>query len=1154
MEAAFLPLVETRGSHAEFFMESKKQFHEIVAEKLIDQLKAGTAPWQKPWEPGDPNAYFPMNPTTGKRYKGINSLFLMAQGHSDVRWMTYKQAADAGAQVRKGEKGTLIQCWKFSEEQNMLDENGQPVLDANGKPFKESILLERPRVYFATVFNGEQIDGLPPIQPKTEQTWSAVERAEQIINASGATITHVNGNRAFYRPSTDSIALPERGQFSSPDRYYATALHELGHWTGHSSRLNRDLSHPFGSEGYAREELRAEIASMMIGDELGIGHDPSRHAAYVGSWIKALQEEPKEVFRAAADAEKIHSHILALEQKQVLEQNQAQRQSVENREVTMEAQNAYQAELGRLLAVSTITPGNYTPSDAVKEGTHAAVFVDDVPVILCGPSDDPASVAQAEALASNAHAQAAFRAAGKNGEVRSGVIAGNLIEWRGNEAAVVSKPSGQIIGASGEDGPLVAIVLNDLGHALATKLCVTTATARIFDANAPELDNGLVLSALARSVEEKEKEDIILAAKENPITAGVAAEIVQAIANEGRWGDQVWPMKQANVYASLALQDLSEGKLWFAADSLFKAAEIEDESEAVDTIGPSFTTCLVHAQEIRDNQQIVVTKEAERQYINVPFKEKDEAKQLGARWDRKQQSWYVPEGVDPTLFAKWTQGTTTENTEPHVSQQAPVEVQSDDQKVIQTRQYLAVPYAQRNEAKAAGALWDNTAKSWYAGPKADMAKLERWKPENVKEQQGPAITPREEFAEAMRSIGLFTGINKEGDHPIMDGKRHRVPVEGGKKGAIDGFYVGHLDGHPAGRIINNKTGADITWKSKCYTLSTEEKAKLQTEAAEKLAQRDAEQERIYEATAERASKLLNDPLGRIVPIEERSTPYLQAKGIHAHRGVFADKEHKTTCIPAFDVDGKVWTMQFIDENGKKRFMSNGKKEGCFHPIGGMDALASAPRLLIAEGYATAAQLAMACGHATVAAFDSGNLEAVAKALHAKYPSKQIIIAGDDDRHLVLTHGHNPGREKAEAAAQAVGGKAIFPTFAAAENTYPSDLPAITPDSYKMHLRAEQRLADAAASKVKFADGEEAKLKTSMLSDAQLAALNTMKKHTDFDDFVKKSQYGLMAVQRQVSAVGIAMSQELRAHGEDLRAQLRKKQQQPDQRQRRTGRI
>ena len=209
-------------------MEPKKPFHEVVAEKLIEQLKAGTAPWQRPWEPGEPNAYLPMNPTTGKRYKGINAIHLMAQGRSDGRWMTYKQAAAVGAQVRKGEKGTPVQYWKFSEEQNKVDESGRPVLNAKGEPVKETVQLERPRVFFATVFNAEQIDGLPPIQKK-EQTWSAVERAEHILKASGASITHAPGDRAFYRPATDSIHLPDRGQFPTADNYYATALHELGH-------------------------------------------------------------------------------------------------------------------------------------------------------------------------------------------------------------------------------------------------------------------------------------------------------------------------------------------------------------------------------------------------------------------------------------------------------------------------------------------------------------------------------------------------------------------------------------------------------------------------------------------------------------------------------------------------------------------------------------------------------------------------------------------------------------------------------------------------------------------------------------------------------------------------------------------------------------
>lgn len=127
----------------------------------------------------------PMNPTTGKRYKGINAIQLMAQGRSDSRWMTYRQATASGAQVRRGEKGTLVQYWKFSEEQEKLDEQGRPVRDAKGEKVKETVMLERPRVFFATVFNAEQIDGMPPIQ-RQEHSWNAVERAEHILTVGPA--------------------------------------------------------------------------------------------------------------------------------------------------------------------------------------------------------------------------------------------------------------------------------------------------------------------------------------------------------------------------------------------------------------------------------------------------------------------------------------------------------------------------------------------------------------------------------------------------------------------------------------------------------------------------------------------------------------------------------------------------------------------------------------------------------------------------------------------------------------------------------------------------------------------------------------------------------------------------------------------------------
>lgn len=297
--------------------QEKKAFHERVAEQLIEQLKKGTAPWQMPWNPGV--SYMPYNPITGKRYKGINAVYLLSQGHSDSRWLTYKQAESEKWQVRKGEKSTPIQYWKFTETKFKKDEKGKTVLDAECKPVLVETKLERPRVFFATVFNASQIDGIPA-ETILANKWDSIERAELILKNSGADIKD-NARGAYYQPSTDSIHLPARDRFKSAEGFYATSLHELGHWTGHASRLKRDLAHPFGSEGYAKEELRAEIFSLIIGTELNLGHDPEQHAAYVKSWIKAIQDDYFEIFRAAADAEKMQEYVLGLENTLEIDKN-----------------------------------------------------------------------------------------------------------------------------------------------------------------------------------------------------------------------------------------------------------------------------------------------------------------------------------------------------------------------------------------------------------------------------------------------------------------------------------------------------------------------------------------------------------------------------------------------------------------------------------------------------------------------------------------------------------------------------------------------------------------------------------------------------------------------------------------------------------------
>ena len=166
------------------------------------------------------------------------------------------------------------------------------------------------------MLNAEQCDGLPRREEQARQAgWDPVGAAERVLQGSGAEIEHDGGDRAYYDLGTDRIHLPFREQFASAPGYYNTALHELGHWSGHPERLDREtlvqgVRDGPASQEYAREELRAEIASMMSADRLGLARQPDRHAAYVEFWIQRLKEDPREVYRAAKDAQQISDYVL----------------------------------------------------------------------------------------------------------------------------------------------------------------------------------------------------------------------------------------------------------------------------------------------------------------------------------------------------------------------------------------------------------------------------------------------------------------------------------------------------------------------------------------------------------------------------------------------------------------------------------------------------------------------------------------------------------------------------------------------------------------------------------------------------------------------------------------------------------------------------
>ncbi|CCG42482.1 zincin-like metallopeptidase domain-containing protein [Magnetospirillum molischianum] len=296
--------------------EPKISYRDEIAGEIIRRIEDGTAPWQKPWKAGEIGAA-PFNPVSNKPYRGINDLWLSMMGRADPRWMTYRQALEIGAQVRKGERSTTVEYWQWSTREALIDTDGKPVLGEDGKPKMVETKLDRPRVFLAKVFNADQIDGLAP-WGSPAPSFDPVAQAESLIDGAGIPVHHDQANRAFYTPGRDEIHLPPRGAFVGQEAYYATLLHELGHATGHPSRLVRNFG-PFGSELYAREELRAEIASTMLARDLGISHDPANHAAYVESWLKALRDDKNEIFRAARDAETIKTWVMEPERRPELE-------------------------------------------------------------------------------------------------------------------------------------------------------------------------------------------------------------------------------------------------------------------------------------------------------------------------------------------------------------------------------------------------------------------------------------------------------------------------------------------------------------------------------------------------------------------------------------------------------------------------------------------------------------------------------------------------------------------------------------------------------------------------------------------------------------------------------------------------------------------
>ena len=287
--------------------DGPRDHYAAVTEQVVAALEAGTLPWRKPWDPDKAGGSgMPRNAVTGARYRGVNVLMLgmspLAFRSGDPRWATYRQAQERGWQVRKGERATTAYFYKRLEVRGEADAAGS-----------EDATRRIPMLRAFSLFHLSQIDGAPDHVPPTvaEAPWRAPDATKAIVANSGA-VVRIGGDQAFYSPVTDHIQMPPMAAFHSAAGWSNTIVHELAHWSGAETRLNRDLRNRFGSHDYAREELRAEIANTMVAAELNLpDHDLPNTAAYVAHWVERLRSDRKEIFRAAAEAQRIADYLLA---------------------------------------------------------------------------------------------------------------------------------------------------------------------------------------------------------------------------------------------------------------------------------------------------------------------------------------------------------------------------------------------------------------------------------------------------------------------------------------------------------------------------------------------------------------------------------------------------------------------------------------------------------------------------------------------------------------------------------------------------------------------------------------------------------------------------------------------------------------------------
>lgn len=276
-----------------------------ITDKIIAELESGTPPWIRPWSADqDP---LPRNALSQRHYRGINTLLLgmeyQARGYSSNRWLTFLQVKQLDGRIRKGEHASSI---VFFEMRHLQKDSSN-----TDKSQDTAQTLSLPFMKVFNVLNLDQVEDLPVTlseAPAVRSDWRGDEAADRLILESGAQIVH-RGSSAFYSPTVDQITLPDRSAFADAGSYYSTSLHELCHWTGHPTRLDRKLGRRFGESAYAMEELIAELGAAYLCAHCRIDGQ-LQHASYIDSWLAVLKRDKRAVILAATQAQKAADYVL----------------------------------------------------------------------------------------------------------------------------------------------------------------------------------------------------------------------------------------------------------------------------------------------------------------------------------------------------------------------------------------------------------------------------------------------------------------------------------------------------------------------------------------------------------------------------------------------------------------------------------------------------------------------------------------------------------------------------------------------------------------------------------------------------------------------------------------------------------------------------